>query len=83
MDRMTRAVIELSGDISTAMPRMSGEEAFQAIREIREDACVIVMSGYSMQDALSRFSGRSIAGFLKKPFPLTALKTTIRKVLED
>ena len=24
MDRMTRAVIELTGDISTAMPRMSG-----------------------------------------------------------
>ncbi|MEP6715609.1 MAG: PAS domain S-box protein, partial [Terriglobia bacterium] len=50
------------------MPNMGGEEALLRVREIREDIPVILSSGVSEAEALRRFEGQRIAGFVQKPY---------------
>ncbi len=60
--------------LDVTMPRMGGEEAFHELRRIRADVPVILSSGFSEQEATSRFAGKGLAGFLEKPFsPQTLL----------
>lgn len=54
--------------LDLTMPRMDGEETFRELRKLRPDACVVLMSGYSEQEAGARFVGKGLAGFLQKPF---------------
>ncbi len=54
--------------LDLTMPRMDGEETFRELRKLRPDACVVLMSGYSEQEAGARFVGQGLAGFLQKPF---------------
>lgn len=54
--------------LDLTMPRMDGEETFREIRRVREDACVILMSGFNEQEAAARFIGKGLAGFVQKPF---------------
>jgi PAS domain S-box-containing protein len=59
--------------LDMTMPHMDGEETFRLIREIDASAKVILMSGFSEQEALNRFSEKGLAGFLQKPFTPDAL----------
>ncbi len=63
------------------MPRLDGAEAFREIRKIRADARVLLMSGFSEQDALNRFTGQGLAGFIQKPFKIATLLEKLREVL--
>lgn len=72
-----RAVI-----LDMTMPEMNGEESYRELRRIRSDVPVILSSGHSEQDATSRFSGKGLAGFVKKPFTLKELTSKVREVLE-
>jgi CheY-like chemotaxis protein len=68
--------------LDMTMPRMNGEEAYQAITEIDPAARVILMSGYSEQDATGRFEGRKLAGFIQKPYELATLREVVRAAVE-
>lgn len=59
------------------MPKMGGEQVIKSIREIRPDAKIIVISGYT-EDV----GDASINGFLKKPFHIGRLLSTVRGVLD-
>ena len=59
--------------LDMTMPRMSGDEAFLAIKAVRESVPVILSSGYSEQDAVSRFAPAGLAGFVQKPFQVREL----------
>ncbi len=50
------------------MPNLDGVAAFEELRTLKPQVPVILMSGYSEQDAVARFAGRGLAGFLQKPF---------------
>ncbi len=63
------------------MPEMDGEEAFREIRKIRADTRVLLMSGFSEQDAINRFTGKGLAGFIQKPFKIAALRDKMREIL--
>ena len=63
------------------MPQMNGEEAFQAIKEIRKDVKVILSSGYNEQDAMNNFGEMGIAGFIQKPYGYKTLFETIGRLL--
>jgi two-component system cell cycle sensor histidine kinase/response regulator CckA len=54
--------------LDLTMPRMSGEETFQALRAIDPKVRVILSSGYNQHDAASRFGGKGLVGFLQKPY---------------
>ncbi|MBI4027395.1 MAG: PAS domain S-box protein [Verrucomicrobia bacterium] len=76
-----------AGDISLVlldltMPRVSGEEAFREIQLVRPGAKVLLMSGYSEEDASGRFAGKGLAGFIQKPFTLDDLRRKIQSALQ-
>lgn len=54
--------------LDLTMPIMNGEQAFLRMKDINDAVPIILFSGYSEQDALSRFNERGLAGFLQKPF---------------
>jgi len=63
--------------LDLTMPRMTGEEAFREMRRLRPDVRVVLMSGFSEQEATSHFAGKRLAGFLQKPFTMEALKARL------
>jgi len=69
--------------LDMTMPRMNGEEAFRELRRIRPDVKVVLTSGYNEQDATNRFRGKGLAGFIQKPFTLSALESQFRQVLAE
>ena len=54
--------------LDMTMPRLGGEGAFRRIRELRPELPVILSSGYTEQDALSRFQEPGLRGFIQKPY---------------
>jgi two-component system cell cycle sensor histidine kinase/response regulator CckA len=63
------------------MPHMDGEEAFRELRRINPNVRVLLMSGYNEQDAIARFVGKGLAGFIQKPFNLEELQERLRALL--
>ena len=64
------------------MPHLDGEQAFTELRRIQPDVRVLLMSGFSEQEAMARFTGKGLASFLQKPFQLEALSTALQGVLQ-
>jgi two-component system cell cycle sensor histidine kinase/response regulator CckA len=64
------------------MPRMGGLEAAEALRELRPDIPIILMSGYSVQEVTGRYAGHGIAGFVQKPFDKATLVAGVRQTME-
>jgi signal transduction histidine kinase len=69
--------------LDLTMPNMGGEEAFSELRRVREDVPIVLSSGYNEQDAISRFAGKGLAGFVKKPYLARELIGRVREVLGD
>ncbi len=69
--------------LDLTMPRMDGVAAFQAMREIRPDVKVILCSGFSENEAMQRFPGQKLAGYVHKPYRITTLRSEIEKIMKD
>jgi len=65
--------------LDLVMPKMSGGEVFDKIREITPDAKVILSSGHSENDL---HQVMNVTGYLTKPYDLQKLTQTIRNALE-
>ena len=65
------------------MPRLDGEETFRELRRIRENVRVIMCSGYNEQEVTHRFTGKSLAGFLHKPYMFRQIEAKIKEVLNE
>ena len=63
------------------MPKLDGVRAFEELRRLDPQLPVILMSGYNEQDAVARFSGSGLAGFLQKPFTAEALSAKLARAL--
>jgi PAS domain S-box-containing protein len=68
--------------LDLSMPQPNGEKVFAEIRKIKTDARVILMSGYSEDEAVRRFSGIGLAGFLHKPYTNSELQEKLNQALE-
>ena len=68
--------------LDRTMPTTSGEDAFLAMRAIRPNAQVLLVSGYSEERAARQFDTGDLAGFLQKPFLPEQLVERVRSVLE-
>jgi PAS domain S-box-containing protein len=67
--------------LDLTMPQMNGEDALQAIHQVRPDARVVIMSGYDEQALTERFAPLHPAGFLQKPFNLRTLEEKVQQLL--
>jgi CheY-like chemotaxis protein len=63
------------------MPRMGGEEAFREMRRVDARVPVILSSGFNEQDAINRFTGKGLAGFIQKPYRLRTLAEKVRAAI--
>lgn len=69
--------------LDMTMPVMSGEEAFRRMKAIKPNVKVILSSGYNEMEAIRRFTGKGIAGFIQKPYSAAALAEKVRTVLHE
>jgi len=67
--------------LDMSMPRMSGEETFRALRELRPELPVVLTSGYEAGDAVRRLSGDGTVRFVQKPWHPSELVAVVRAVL--
>jgi CheY-like chemotaxis protein len=65
------------------MPKMSGGEAFDRIKEIKPGIKVLLSSGYSINGQASEILNRGCNGFIQKPFNLQNLSKNLRSILEE
>jgi two-component system, cell cycle sensor histidine kinase and response regulator CckA len=63
------------------MPALDGVDAFREIRALNDAVPVLLMSGYNEQDAVTRFAGKGLAGFVQKPFTVEMLRERLLSVL--
>ncbi len=63
--------------LDLTMPLMNGEETMRQLRLIDRQVPVILMSGYSQTETVSRFNGQGLAGFLQKPFTISELRALL------
>jgi len=64
--------------LDLTMPYMDGEETFRELRCIRAAVPVILSSGYSEQEAVNRFAGKGLTGFIQKPYSYSTLLDALR-----
>ena len=69
--------------LDLTMPHLDGEETFRQLRHINPGVKVLLMSGYSEQEAVGRFTGKGLAGFVQKPFEVERIITALRQVLNE
>jgi PAS domain S-box-containing protein len=69
--------------LDMTMPQLDGEATFKEIRSIDPKAKIILMSGYTEQDATSRFTAKGLTGFIQKPFQLQQLIGQLQETLQE
>jgi CheY-like chemotaxis protein len=67
--------------LDMTMPVMSGEETLRELRNIRPDIKVILSSGFNEVEAIRRFTGKGLAGFVQKPYTSARLAEAVQSVL--
>jgi two-component system cell cycle sensor histidine kinase/response regulator CckA len=67
--------------LDLTMPVMDGEETLTALRKMRPDLPVILSSGYNELEAVRRFDGKGLSGFVQKPYSASVLAEKIRSAL--
>jgi DNA-binding NtrC family response regulator len=65
------------------MPVISGEDALRQIHAINPNVKVILSSGFNEVEAVRRFTGKGLAGFLQKPYTAQRLAEMVRRVIEE
>jgi PAS domain S-box-containing protein len=74
-DRFLLVLLDLT------MPVMTGEEALRRLQTISPKVRVLLSSGYNEVEAIQRFAGKGLAGFIQKPYTAAALAARVKSVL--
>ena len=69
--------------IDLNMPKLNGEETMWALRELRNDLPIVMMSGFSEQELIDRFKDAGISGCLQKPVSNNVLLDKIKNALTE
>jgi|GEM_PF-2225011 len=67
--------------LDLTMPRMGGDEVFTEIQRVAPEVPVVLMSGYSQQEATMALKGKGLAGFLSKPCSVREALAVVHRVL--
>jgi len=65
--------------LDMSMPRLNGAEVFAHIQRVRPTLPVVLSSGYSEQDTMSKLVGEGLVAFLPKPWGAADLVAAISK----
>ena len=68
--------------LDMTMPVMGGEEALRHLKTINPGVRVLLSSGFNEVEAVRRFTGKGLAGFIQKPYTAAALAGKVRGVLD-
>ena len=63
--------------LDLTMPELSGEQTLRKLQAIDRDVRVVVLTGYTEDEARLRFVQGELAGFLTKPFVRDELLATL------
>jgi two-component system, cell cycle sensor histidine kinase and response regulator CckA len=74
-DRIRLIIMDLT------MPNMDGEEACRELHRSGASVPILLASGFHESEALKRFDGLRLAGFLQKPFGLGVLVERVQQLL--
>jgi PAS domain S-box-containing protein len=66
--------------LDLTMPGMSGDKVFAEIRKIDPDVPIVLMTGFTEQEASSRMGGSNLAPLLQKPFRIDTLRDLLQVV---
>lgn len=69
--------------LDMSMPRLDGVETLTRLRQIDPVVKVVLMTGYPLVEAESRFGQIGLSGFLQKPFELSDLRNVLESVLRS
>lgn len=64
------------------LPKMAGDEVFAALRSIRPDVRAVFSTGYVKREKTDELLALGAQGVVHKPFTVTEMLTTIRRVLD-
>ncbi len=67
--------------LDLTMPVMSGEEALGRMKELSPAVPIILSSGFNEAQAVQRFEGKGLAGFLQKPYKAGRLVEVVDAVI--
>jgi len=67
--------------LDLTMPVMNGEQALREMQRINPGVRVLLSSGYNEVEAVQRFAGKGLAGFIQKPYTSAALAEKVKEVL--
>jgi two-component system cell cycle sensor histidine kinase/response regulator CckA len=75
---------EISGVVlDYTMPLVGGGEVFDAIRNLRPNARILLVSGFAQARAADEMKRRGLVGFLQKPFVPADLVHNVELLIED
>jgi PAS domain S-box-containing protein len=69
--------------LDLTMPFMAGEEALAKLRAVSPDVRVLLSSGFNEVEAVRRFIGKGLAGFIQKPYSAVDLARRVRQALDE
>jgi PAS domain S-box-containing protein len=67
--------------LDLTMPVLGGEEALRELRRVRPHVKVVLSSGFSEAEAIQRFGGQELSGFIQKPYTAAQLAKKVKTVL--
>ena len=63
------------------MPVMNGEETLRHLQTVNPRVKVLLSSGYNEVEAVQRFAGKGLAGFIQKPYTAAGLAEKVKDAL--
>jgi DNA-binding response OmpR family regulator len=63
------------------MPKMDGVELFHKLREIHENIPIIICSGYTEEQVMTRFRENKPEGFIQKPYRMKQLEEKMKMII--
>lgn len=77
LDQISVVILDLT------MPVMNGEEALRRIKAMNPHVPILLSSGFNEMEAIQRFAGKGLAGFVQKPYTSGRLAEKLKGVLEN
>jgi CheY-like chemotaxis protein len=68
--------------LDRTMPDLGGEAVLEAIRREDSSMPIVISSGFSEKGVARRVGGKTISGFLAKPYGMAELREALRKALK-